>query len=155
MSTMDAKLQILILSVFIAHSLADRLTVDELKCIKEKFDKPCNDVCLTKLRLPGAKCCEISQCKRCWSNIGANACGSNVATVFRENMISLDQSWSRENCTDSQKYPSFKCAYHFYKFLFITVPIALIVLLAATIFFIVRRRKRSSIDSIEMISERL
>ena len=112
----------------------------ESTCADETFQKPCGNKCILD---SGRPCCEISRCKKCWTDIGLNKCGPVTEFVLQVNIRAMNRKWEAYDCTESEGYPSTTCLYYFYTAWFYVIPLLILVVTAGVALIIIRRRRRS------------
>lgn len=126
-------------------------TPSEKACVNEKFTKSCEKHCPELEEIgksePDVKnttkhCCPISRCIKCFEDIGLNKCGPEVELRFRQLIADFNILFVAKGCTESEKYPSFKCLYHFYSAWFFVVSLVIQAVIGGAVAFVVRRRRR-------------
>jgi len=88
----------------------------------------------------------MTRCTKCWSDVGIDVCGEQVAGVVKDYTLQLEGYFKLKGCQDSDRYPSFKCFYHFYTTWFFVVPLIVILLIGFIVIYCVMRtrtRKRA------------
>ena len=90
----------------------------------------------------GKICCQLTRCQKCYRDVGINQCGENIASSLLDMMTELSREISRNNCTSTERFPSFKCLYIFYTVWFFVFPSNLLVVLAIIVYNMRRHHRR-------------
>ena len=116
-------------------------TASENACASDKFDKPCLKKCTFELKNK-KPCCEITRCTKCWKDVGLSKCGPTVQGILQAKIAGFEIGFSALGCTESDRYPSTKCLYHFYPAWFYVVPLLILAAIGGVVAVVVLRRRR-------------
>ena len=94
--------------------LSYELTDGQEDCARNTFDKPCVKQCTIQFEKnvngnDPDQCCEMTRCVKCWSTRATDACGPEVEKVVNISMLLMEAAFKMNNCSESRRYPSFKC----------------------------------------------
>ena len=114
---------IAILASFV-YSVYSHVNLDVQKCVTEKMKKcmiTCDpDYMFKKLKngtIDSTRnyCCEISRCAYCINEkIGVDRCGASAKQILESTIAAKEILFENHKCTESLRYPSAKCYYHYH-----------------------------------------